>query len=80
MSSQDMKLRLPSHLRIILCYNYIMRDEDFKKNLKTYVLWIEVQGNREICGPCVYEKAHKLPYRTRENTTSQGELILTDVC
>lgn len=41
---------------------------------------IEVKLNEEICEPCTYGKAHRLPFGTREKSSKPGELISTDVC
>ena len=42
-------------------------------------LGIIVKVVREICEPCVYGKAHRLPFGTRKKSTRPGELFSTDV-
>ena len=43
-------------------------------------LGIEVRLEKEFCEPCVYGKAHRLPFGHREKTSKVGELISADVC
>lgn len=40
---------------------------------------INVKATREICEPCIFGKAHRLPFGTRKKSTRPGELISTDV-
>ena len=42
-------------------------------------LGIIVKAVREIWEPCVYGKAHRLPFGTRKKSTRPGELFVTDV-
>lgn len=41
---------------------------------------VKVKLQREICEPCIFGKAHRLPFGTREKTEKPGELISGDVC
>ena len=40
----------------------------------------KVKLEQTICEPCIYGKAHRLPFGTRRKATKPGELISTDVC
>lgn len=41
---------------------------------------IKVSANHDTCEGCMYGKAHKLKFGTREHTTAPGQLIHADVC
>jgi len=41
---------------------------------------IKVKLPREICEPCQFGKAHRLPFGTRLKTHKAGELISADIC
>lgn len=41
---------------------------------------IKVKLELKTCEPCVYGKAHRLPFGTRKKATKPGELISADVC
>ena len=41
---------------------------------------IKVNVNNETCEACMYGKAHRLKFGTRERATAPGELIHADVC
>ena len=41
---------------------------------------VTVKMDSELCEGCIYGKAHRLPFGTREKTTKPGERIHTDVC
>lgn len=41
---------------------------------------IKVSLNTELCEPCIYGKAHRLPFGTRKKTSKPGELMSGDVC
>jgi len=41
---------------------------------------IEVDVNNKMCEACMYGKAHRLKFSTRERATTPGELIHADVC
>ena len=41
---------------------------------------IKVDVNNETCEACMYGKAHRLKFGTRERATAPGELIHADVC
>ena len=43
-------------------------------------LSIELKSDKELCEPCIYGKAHRLPFGTREPAKEPGELIFADVC
>lgn len=43
-------------------------------------LGISVPLEKAFCEPCIYGKAHRLPFGQREKTTKPGELISADVC
>lgn len=43
-------------------------------------LEIKVKLENKICEPCVYSKAHRLPFGTRRKVSKPGELVSTDVC
>ena len=44
------------------------------------VAGIKVKMNDQFCEPCVYGKAHRLPFGSRPKTSIPGELVSTDVC
>lgn len=43
-------------------------------------LGIRVKNETELCEPCIYGKAHRLPFGTRIKTTKPGDLVTADVC
>lgn len=50
------------------------------KSLLKRELNIKVDMDSELCEGCIYGKANRLPFGTRERTTKPGEQIHTDVC
>jgi len=50
------------------------------KNVIEEEFSIKVEVNTETCEGCMYGKAHKLKFGTRERATAPGELIHADVC
>lgn len=54
-----------------------------KRHVKTLLdreFNVKVEMDSELCEGCVYGKAHRLPFGTREKATKPGERIHTDVC
>ena len=54
-----------------------------KRHIKKVIeeeLGIKVDVNSEICEGCMYGKAHRLRFGTRERAKAPGELIHADVC
>lgn len=43
-------------------------------------LGISVKLDDQVCEPCIYGKAHRIPFGTRVKASSPGELITTDIC
>ncbi|GFS54006.1 retrovirus-related Pol polyprotein from transposon TNT 1-94 [Trichonephila clavipes] len=43
-------------------------------------LGIHIKLYKELCEPCIYGKAHRLSFGTREKASEPGELISADVC
>ncbi|GFU02253.1 copia protein, partial [Trichonephila clavipes] len=43
-------------------------------------LGIHIKLDKELCEPCIYGKAHRLSFGTREKASEPGELISADVC
>ncbi|KAF2894934.1 hypothetical protein ILUMI_11242 [Ignelater luminosus] len=41
---------------------------------------INVPLEKDLCEPCVYGKAHKLPFGHRKSASKPGELVSADVC
>lgn len=41
---------------------------------------ISVPLEKDLCEPCVYGKAHRLPFGHREKASNPGELVSADVC
>lgn len=40
---------------------------------------MNIKLDTELCEPCIYGKAHRLPFGTRKQTEMPGKLISTDV-
>jgi len=53
--------------------------QHIKKKLEKE-LDLKVKLDNKICEPCVYGKAHRLPFGTRKPASAPGELISADVC
>ncbi len=54
-----------------------------KRHVKSKILQefgIDVKMNSELCEGCIYGKAHRLKFGTRERATKPGQLFYTDVC
>ena len=56
------------------------QDKRHVKEMLKRLMDIDVKLDRELCEPCVFGKAHHLPFGTRQKATRAGELISTDVC
>ena len=56
------------------------QDKRHVKNILEKELGISVKLETELCEPCVYGKAHRLSFGTRNKAASAGELISADVC
>jgi transposase InsO family protein len=55
------------------------QDKQHVRQMLKSELGIDVKPVRDICEPCVFGKAHRLPFHTRVKTTKPGELFSTDV-
>lgn len=55
------------------------QDERHVREILKRELGITVKIVRETCEPCIFGKAHRLPFGTRVKATKPGELVLTDV-
>jgi transposase InsO family protein len=55
------------------------QDKQHVRQMLKSELGIDVKPVRDICEPCVFGKAHRLPFGTRVKTTKPGELFSTDV-
>jgi transposase InsO family protein len=55
------------------------QDKQHVRQMLKSELGIDVKLVRDICEPCVFGKAHRLPFGTRVKTTKPGELFSTDV-
>jgi hypothetical protein len=55
------------------------QDKQHVRQMLKSELGIDVKLVRDICEPCVFGKAHRLPLGTRVKTTKPGELISTDI-
>lgn len=42
-------------------------------------LGLKLKENNELCEPCIYDKAHRLPFGNRNTANKPGELIWADV-
>lgn len=54
-----------------------------KRHIKTFLsheLGIHVDLDSELCEGCIYGKAHRRRFGTRERAKAQGELMHSDVC
>ncbi|GBN88733.1 hypothetical protein AVEN_250004-1 [Araneus ventricosus] len=52
-----------------------------KRHIKDMIqkeLGIRIHLDNKPCEPCIYEKAHRLPFGTRKKATSLGELVSAD--
>lgn len=56
------------------------QDKRHVKMLVEKELGIKVKLNKELCEPCIFRKAHRLPFGTRKKAAKPGELMSTDVC
>ncbi|GBO30829.1 Retrovirus-related Pol polyprotein from transposon TNT 1-94 [Araneus ventricosus] len=56
------------------------QDKRHVKSLLNHELNIHVNIQDELCEACIYEKAHRLNFGSRNNCSSPGELIFADVC
>lgn len=56
------------------------QDKRHVKQMLEKELGIKVKLDKNICEPCIYGKAHRLPFGTRRKATAPGELMSTDVC
>lgn len=56
------------------------QDKRHVKRVLEKELGIYVNMDKEICEPCIYGKAHRLPFGTRKKAFRPGELISADVC
>lgn len=56
------------------------QDKRHIKALLEKELGRHIKLDTELCEPCIYGKAHRLPFGTRKQTEMPGELISTDVC
>lgn len=55
------------------------QDKQHVREMLKRELGITVKLVREICEPCIFGKAHRLPFGTRVGATRPGELFSTDV-
>jgi hypothetical protein len=55
------------------------QDKQHVRQMLKSELGIDVKLVRDICEPCVFGKAHRLPFSTRVKTTKPGELFSTDI-
>lgn len=55
------------------------QDKQHIKEMLKRELGITVKTVKEICEPCIFGKAHRLPFGTRAKATKPGELVSTDV-
>ncbi|GBO11846.1 Copia protein [Araneus ventricosus] len=56
------------------------QDKRHMKSLLNHELNIQVNIQDELCEACIYGKAHRLSFGSRNNCSSHGELIFADVC
>ncbi|GFW40268.1 retrovirus-related Pol polyprotein from transposon TNT 1-94 [Trichonephila clavipes] len=56
------------------------QDKRHIRNMLEKELGIHIKLDKELCEPCIYGKAHRLSFGTRENASESGELISADVC
>ena len=56
------------------------QDKRHVKKIIEKELGIKVKIDQNLCEPCIYGKAHRLPFGTRRKATIPGELMSTDVC
>lgn len=56
------------------------QDKRHVRSLLNCELNIKVIVQDELCEACVYGKAHRLSFGSRDNCSSPGELISADVC
>lgn len=56
------------------------QDKRHVKEMLLNELGINVKLDKQLCEPCIYGKAHRLPFETREKASKPGELMSTDVC
>lgn len=55
------------------------QDKQHVREMLKKELGISVKLVRDICEPCIFGKAHRLPFGTRLKATKPGELFSTDV-
>ncbi|GFW45990.1 retrovirus-related Pol polyprotein from transposon TNT 1-94 [Trichonephila clavipes] len=56
------------------------QDKRHIRNMLEKELGIHIKLDKELCEPCIYGKAHRLSFGTREKASEPGELISADVC
>lgn len=56
------------------------QDKRHVKKVLERVSGIKVNMTNQICEPCIYGKAHRLPFGSRPKATIPGELVSADVC
>ncbi|GFW25363.1 retrovirus-related Pol polyprotein from transposon TNT 1-94 [Trichonephila clavipes] len=56
------------------------QDKRHIRNMLEKELGIHINLDKELCEPCIYSKAHRLSFGTREKASETGELISADVC
>lgn len=56
------------------------QDKRYVKKKLEKELGIKIKLNEELCESCIYGKAHRLPFGTRERKNKPGELLSADVC
>ena len=56
------------------------QDKRHVKEMLEKEVGIKVKLDKELCEPCIYGKAHRLPFGTRKRATQPGELMSADVC
>lgn len=85
----DIEPILPTEVHVIETENSLLQlyherfghqDKRHVRNLMEKELGISVNLDKELCEPCIYGKAHRLPFGNRKKATEPGELITADVC
>ncbi|GFT29855.1 retrovirus-related Pol polyprotein from transposon TNT 1-94 [Trichonephila clavipes] len=56
------------------------QDKRHIRNMLEKELGIHIKLDKKLCEPCIYGKAHRLSFGTREKASEPGELISADVC